>query len=202
MIRLGISVEGKTERLFVNRVLRPHLLPCGIDTTGIDIRGNVSLDKIRGELPTLLGSFDRVSTMYDFYRFKRRGTLDVLALEAAIHSLVDQSGQERLLPYVQQYEFEALLFAAPVQMVEWLEGSETDLSTMQQAVRQCGSPEKVNDSPETSPSHRLQKLFGHRYDKPLHGPEIIELAGLPAIRAQCPRFDAWITRLEALGGQA
>lgn len=202
MIRLGISVEGKTERLFVNRVLRPHLLPRGIDTTGIDIRGNVSLDKIRGELPTLLGSFDRVSTMYDFYRFTRRGNRDVAALEAAILDLVGSEWRELLLPYVQQYEFEALLFAVPERTVEWLAGDAADLKAMQQAVRQCGSPEKVNDSPETSPSHRLEKLFDRRYDKPLHGPEIIELAGLPAIRAQCPRFDAWITRLEAVGGQA
>ena len=202
MIRLGISVEGKTERLFVNRVLHPQLLGYGIDATGIDIGGAVSLDKIRGVLPTVLGSFDFVSTMYDFYRFKRRENRDVVALEAAILELVDGERQQRLLPYIQLHEFEALLFAVPEKMVGWLEGNETDLTAMQQAVRQCGSPEKVNDSPETSPSHRLQKLFGHRYDKPLHGPEIIELAGLPAIRAQCPRFDAWIARLEALGGQA
>lgn len=202
MIRLGISVEGKTERLFVNKVLRPHLLAYEVDTTAIDIGGNVSLDKIRGVLPKLLGDFGRVSTIYDFYRFTRRGDRDVAALEAAISELTNEAERKRLLPYVQQYEFEALLFAVPEQTVEWLEGGTTDLKAMQQAVRQCGSPEKVNDSPETSPSHRLQKLFGHRYDKPLHGPEIIELAGLPTIRSQCLRFDAWITRLEALGGQA
>jgi hypothetical protein len=202
MIRLGISVEGKTERLFVNKVLHPQLIGYGIGATGIDIGGAVSLGKIRGVLPTLLGSFDFVSTMYDFYRFKRRENRDVLALEAAILELVDGERQQRLLPYIQLYEFEALLFAVPQQTVDWLEGSQKELSAMEQAVRQCGSPEKVNDSPETSPSHRLEKLFDCRYDKPLHGPEIIELAGLPAIRARCPRFDAWIARLEALGGQA
>lgn len=202
MIRLGISVEGKTERLFVNKALRSHLLPFGVDATGVDIRGNVSLDKIRGVLPRLLGDFNHVSTMYDFYGFKRRGDRDVLALEAEIQRLVDNADQERLTPYVQQYEFEALLFAVPEQTIEWLGGSPDDLNEMQQAVQQCGSPERVNDSPQTSPWHRMEKLFYGRYDKPLHGPEIIELAGLPAIRAQCPRFDAWITRLEALGGQA
>lgn len=202
MIRLGISVEGKTERLFVNKALRSHLLPFGVEATGVDIRGNVSLDKIRGVLPRLLGDFNHVSTMYDFYGFKRRGDRDVLALEAAIHSLADESDRERFLPYVQQYEFEALLFAVPEQTVDCIEGTQADIAAMQQAIKQCGSPERVNDSPQTSPWHRLKKLFDGRYDKPLHGPEIIELAGLPAIRAQCLRFDAWITRLEALGGQA
>ncbi len=201
MMRIGISVEGKTERLFVDKVLRPRLVDCGIHATGIDIGGNVSLDKIRDVLPPLLASFDRVSTLYDFYGFKRREERDVQALEAAILELVDGGRRQRLLPYVQQYEFEALLFAAPEQTVEWLEGGHAELAAMQQALRQCGSPEQVNDSPQTSPSHRLLDLFGHSYDKPLHGPEIIESAGLSAIRAQCPRFNAWISRLEALGGR-
>lgn len=125
MIRLGISVEGKTERLFVNKALRSHLLPFGVDATGVDIRGNVSLDKIRGVLPRLLGDFNHVSTMYDFYGFKRRGDRDVLALEAEIQGLVDNADQERLTPYVQQYEFEALLFAVPEQTIEWLGEAQT-----------------------------------------------------------------------------
>jgi hypothetical protein len=44
----------------------------------------------------------------------------------------------------------------------------------------------------------MKKIFP-AYDKKLHGPEIIELAGLAAIRHECPRFDAWVSRLEALG---
>jgi hypothetical protein len=68
---------------------------------------------------------------------------------------------------------------------------------MEDAVRRCGSPELVNDSVETSPSHRMQKLFTG-YDKKLHGPEIIELAGLDLVRSACARFDAWLTMLEGL----
>lgn len=58
--------------------------------------------------------------------------------------------------------------------------------------------EEINDSPQTSPSHRLLQWMP-RYRKPLQGPPIIELVGLPIIRAQCPRLDAWVTRLEQLG---
>jgi hypothetical protein len=67
MIRLGISVEGATEREFVNRLLRPHLLQYGVQTKAVDLRGNVSLDKIRAVLPALLGGFDHISTLYDYY---------------------------------------------------------------------------------------------------------------------------------------
>jgi hypothetical protein len=197
MTRLGISVEGATEREFVSRILRPHLATYGITVTAIDLRGNVSLDKIRGVLPALLGGFQNVSTFYDFYGFKGREARNVAQLEAAIGELVDGNRRERLIPYVQQYEFESLLFSIPQQAVDLMGGSAAQLAEMQLAVRQAGSPERVNDSFETSPSHRMKRCF-FGYDKKLHGPEIVALAGLVAIRRECPRFDAWVAKLEQL----
>jgi hypothetical protein len=197
MKRLGISVEGATEREFVQRVLKPHLAPLGKHVTAIDLRGNVSLDKVAGHLPALFGSFDFVSTLYDFYGFKGRGELSVGELEAALLGRVPEHRVSRFIPYVQKYEFEALLFATPKETVEWLEGSEDQLTMLADAVRVSGSPEEVNGSVETSPSHRLTAIFP-AYDKKLHGPEILELAGLAMVRAQCPRFDQWLRRLEAI----
>ncbi len=197
MTRLGISVEGATEREFVSRVLRPHLAAVGVTATAIDLRGNVSLDKVRGVLPALLGGFDRVSTFYDFYGFKGRDARNIDQLEAAIAELVDAQRRTRLIPYVQSYEFEALLFGVPQQAVDLMGGSAAQLAEMQLAVRQAGSPERVNDSFETSPSHRIKGYFAG-YDKKLHGPEIVALAGLGSIRKECPRFDAWVTKLEQL----
>ena len=197
MTRLGISVEGATEREFVSRVLRPHLEAAGVTVTAIDLCGNVSLDKVRGVLPALLGSFDRVSTFYDFYGFKGRDARNIDQLEAAIAELVDVQRRARLIPYIQSYEFEALLFGVPQQAVDLMGGSAAQLAEMQLAVRQAGSPERVNDSFETSPSHRMKEYFAG-YDKKLHGPEIVALAGLVSIRKECPRFDAWVTKLEQL----
>lgn len=199
MIRLGISAEGATEREFVNRVLRPHLMPFEVHATAIDMRGNVSLDKVRGVMPALLGGFDRVSTLYDFYGFKGRQARTVTELEADIGALAAPAHRQRLIPYVQQYEFEALLFAVPEQTVEWMQAPQV-LAAMREAVQRAGSAEQVNDRVETSPSHRMKALFAN-YDKKLHGPEIVELAGLAAIRAHCPRFDAWITQMESLTGR-
>jgi hypothetical protein len=201
MSRLGISVEGATEREFVSRILRPHLTAFGwTQVVGVDLGGNISLDKIAGVLPKLLGSFSHVSTLYDFYGFKYRNGMSVDALEAAIADRVDPPRRVRLTPYLQLHEFEALLFATPDQTHEWLGGPMALRHEMQAVVAEKGSPEAVNDSPQTSPSHRIKALFP-QFDKKLHGPEIIELAGLQAVRAQCPRFDAWIDRLEALGQQ-
>lgn len=199
MIRLGISVEGPTEREFVSRVLGPHLSQFNVWTRAVDMGGNVSLDKIRGILPALLGNFDHVSTLYDFYGFKRRGGLTVDGLQMAISEQVTEERRHRLIPYVQLHEFEALLFAVPEYTVSALGGSDNHLSILREAVNSCGSPEAVNDSPQTSPSHRLLSIFGSAFDKKLHGPQIILTAGLAAVRAECPRFDSWIASLQQLG---
>ena len=197
MKRLGISVEGATEREFIHLVLRPHLAKYQLSVTAIDIKGNVSLDRIKGVLPALLGSHDYVTTFYDYYGFKKRESRSVIELEKAIGKLAETT---LLIPYIQQYEFEALIFAVPESAVEWLEGKTPQLTEMQNAVQKAGSPEKVNDSRETSPSHRLTKLFPH-YDKKLHGSEIIDLAGLDAVRSKCPRFNTWVSKLESLGSK-
>lgn len=62
-------------------------------------------------------------------------------------------------------------------------------------------PENVNDGPKSAPSKRLLESIPG-YQKPLHGPLAIEAAGLTALRSRCPRFDAWVARLEALGSDA
>jgi len=197
MSRLAISVEGATEREFVQRVLKPHLAPLGKSVTAIDLRGNVSLNKVTGHLPALFGSFDVVSTLYDFYGFKGRGNLSVDELEAALLGRVPAHRAVRFIPYIQKYEFEALLFAAPTETVSWLQGGQDELMQLTDAVKICGSAEAVNGSVETSPSHRLVSIFPS-YDKKLHVPEILELAGLAMIRTQCPRFDQWLRRLESI----
>lgn len=202
MNRLAISVEGATEREFVSRVLAPHLRRCGwADVKPVDIGGNVSLDKIARALPPLLGSFAHVTTLYDFYGFKRRGGRDVDTLEAAIAQSVSTDRQRRLTPYVQLHEFEALLFAGPVQANEWMGGKPTQRAALQGALDECGQPEAINDRLETSPSHRLLAQYPD-YDKKLHGPDIAELIGLAAIRHACLRFDRWIAQLEQLAARA
>ena len=55
----------------------------------------------------------------------------------------------------------------------------------------------MNDSKETAPSKRLVE-FIEGYNKVVHGPSATSDAGLAALRAACPRFDAWVAKLEGL----
>jgi hypothetical protein len=60
-------------------------------------------------------------------------------------------------------------------------------------------PEDINDGELTAPSKRLiAEVPDYEYLKAVAGPAIAAQIGLPALRAACPHFHTWITRLEGL----
>jgi hypothetical protein len=196
MLRVGISVEGATEREFVNQLIMPYFSERDILITPVSMDGNVNLDRIRHELRPLLGSFNYVTTFYDLYGFRRRQGRSAEQLERAILELVNHEWQRRLIPYIQQYEFEALVFSEPTVIAN--EFKETDKQELLKAILQeAGEPEQINDGMDTCPSKRLKTLFPH-YDKKFHGPNICKRIGLNKIRKACPRFDSWLIKLENL----
>ncbi len=200
MIRLAISVEGATEREFVTRTLAPWLLDSDIAAEPILLRGPPNLDRIAAELKRLLWNFDRVSTLYDYYGFYQRGKHSPDTLAAAIGERAPPDQRDRLIPYVQQYEFEALIFAVPKEAAEYM-GHPDVTGRLQDIVRKCGGPEDIDNGRDTCPSRRLQGVFPE-WDKTLHGPGIIHAAGIDRVRAACPRFDGWIDKLLACGATA
>lgn len=211
-VRLAISVEGPTEFEFCREVLRPHLLTFAVhlepkivvtqrNITGPNAKGgSVSLGRFKREVRPLLYSFDHVTTLYDFYGFRDHvegESPDTLCARLA----ATLENPRHFTPYLQVHEFEALLFAAPALVARSL-GCPAMGETLHQAVESCGGAEAINDHPATTPSKRIKAAFrahlAQRYDKIFHGPFLAMEIGLPAIRVACPRFDAWLTRLERL----
>jgi hypothetical protein len=115
-------------------------------------------------------------------------------LEAALGAALRD---ERVLPYLQLHEFEALVLAG----LDALEAIVDDHQLAGVAALRTQiagqAPEEVNDGRTTAPSKRLLACVPG-YDKLLHGQLATEGAGLTTLRAKCPRFDAWVSRLEAL----
>lgn len=192
MLRMAISVEGATEREFVQQLILPYF--SDLVVVPISMNGNISLDRIRHELPPLLGSFDVVTTFYDLYGFKRRQGRSAEQLEQNMLELVAQKQQPRLIPYVQQYEFETLIFSAPTIVAEQL-GERDKQKQIIAIVQGAGEPERINDGASSYPSKRLKRLFPH-YDKKFHGPSLCQCIGLNKIRQACPRFNNWLIKLE------
>ena len=217
MIRLAVSVEGRTEEEFVKTVLADHLRGHGVEPTPILIGkarggsggGNVSVERLAREMRDLFWSFDAVTSLVDFYGFRNRGdreTADALEerLGEALRGVVREWDERRVIPYIQQYEFESLLFS-DVDAFAVLSDVSSDTSneavrTLRHVRSQFPSPEDINDDRTTAPSKRIAGAMP-RYRKVVHGPLVAGETGLGAIRRECRRFNAWMERLETLAGR-
>ena len=93
------------------------------------------------------------------------------------------------------HEFEALLFSDSGILAEELGIQQIHVDNVLDEFG--GNPERINNSPETAPSKRLE-TWKSDYKKTTDGIAIAERIGLPAMRAKCPLFDAWLSAIENL----
>jgi hypothetical protein len=222
MVRVHALVEGQTEETFVKRVLQGYfngheiyLYPRLIGKPGH--RGGVGeYPRARRDiLATLKGDVSAFcTTMFDYYGMPdswpdRDAARDkafpekAAAIENAIGTdiateLGGGSTCLRFIPYVQMHEFEALLFSDARLLADGL--GLADDTAIQHIKGPFQSPEEINDSEQTAPSKRIRGL-NPGYAKVTDGALISQRIGLAAIRAQCPHFNEWIGRLEALAGR-
>ena len=203
MGRIGIVVEGMTEVRFVNGVLYPHLLAQDVQAIAMSLNGNVSLPRLSARMADQVWNFDWVTSLVDFYGFRNKGSATVTDLERQIHQAVIARlnrpvDESRIIPYVQQYEFEGLLFSDAGGFAA-LPGVTASVVDRLAGIRAAfASPEEINDSETTVPSRRIAQVITE-YDKAADGPTVALAIGLPTIRRECPRFRQWIERLESLG---
>ena len=219
MIRLHVICEGQTEEAFVKELLIPRFRQKGIELIpGLIGKpghkgGNVNIQRlekdVRIRLLTERTAF--VTTFFDFYglsmdfpgKAEAARCVSVQDKAACVQSAMvrelgkslDENALWRFIPYVQMYEFEALLFSHPAALAKGLD--RPDLESALQRIRDAfDSPEQINDSPVTAPSKRILRLIPG-YQKPLNGVIAALEIGLLTIRQECEHFSAWLTRLES-----
>jgi hypothetical protein len=225
MPRILVHVEGQTEETFVNDVLCEHLVRAGYSGVGARLVGNPRLRRRRGGVRSwqaVRGDILRhlkqdagaiATTMVDYYGLPHdwpgRAEAPKIAstsgkaehVESALLADISQDmGQQfdprRFVPLVMMHEFEALLFSNPERFAQ--EIGRTDLAEEFGNIRHAfESPEDINDSVETAPSKRVERLFPG-YEKPLFGVLAAMEIGLRAMREECPHFNDWLSRLESL----
>ena len=209
LIRLAIVAEGPTERLFEERVLADHLRQWRIDSKvtltssggGRQGGGRVNVDRLARTMSDLYWSFDAVTSLVDFYGFERKGNAAVEDLEAKIRDRVHKNirrgwDERKVLPYVQRHEFEALLYT-DVAAFSSIDVDEEAMGRLQVVRSQFATPEDINDHRDTAPSKRILQVVPS-YDKVAQGALVAAEVGLEKMRSACPRFGAWLGRLEAL----
>lgn len=131
-------------------------------------------------------------------------TIEAALHRAAIAGLDLPNLDQRFIPYVQLHELEALFFAEPDKMAALFDNAALT-ARFAKAVTDCGGCENINDTRQNTPSKRIQNAFpGYVKGRSdfAHGPRLAEKLDLAAVRAACPRFSSWLTRLEAIAPAA
>jgi hypothetical protein len=220
--RVLILVEGQTEERFVKDVLSPAfwgkdlffmatILATKRVKDGPNFKGGVtSFAKFKNDARRLLNSAGGalVTTMLDYYglpldfpgmnsRPDRGAPIErVKHIENAMARHFDSP--PNFLPFLALHEFEAWLFSSTIELPRVLLEShkEKDFHAIRAAF---ATPEEINERPDFAPSKRIVKMFP-AYRKALHGPIAASRIGLDRIRAECPHFNAWMTKLDAFAG--
>jgi hypothetical protein len=220
-IDVYIIVEGQTEQTFVRDVLAPEmghkgifLYPARIGKPGHK-GGDIRFKRAKGDIVRFLKQRQDtcISTMFDYFRIEpgwpgneeSQGTLSAArkaeiverATFAAISDLFPGHNiEDRFIPYIEMYEFEALLFSDTSILAKKINvGS----SRIEDILNKFGDPEEINDGPDTAPSKRLESLK-RGYRKVAMGKTISEAIGIQQIRAKCSHFNEWLNKLEQLVG--
>ncbi len=224
MIRLHFVVEGQTEEEFVNSVLADHLgeFDISADARCVETsrnrrrlhRGGLRYyEKAKRDLILWMKEdqnadayfrtmFDLYALPHDFPRYAEGGLLTnpyhrISFLEQAFAADINH---RRFVPYVQLHEFEALILSDPLKLdCEFLE-HDTPIRRLVEMCARYDSPELIDDGPGTSSSKRIiAEIPDYEGRKVSAAPRIAAKIGLNVIRQNCPHFDAWLRKLEALG---
>ena len=214
-----ILVEGRTESRFVSEVLADYLAIKGIyarptllDKPG-QKGGDVKFIRAKRDIGNHLKQWQDsyVSIFVDYYGIKSdwpglntanekvspseiAKALNEAATDIISEEFAEQNAKQRFIPFVAVHEFEALLFSDPVILADGI-GVEKD--RINEILTECVEPEKINNSTETAPSKRLNRLYSG-YKKTVTGITIAKAIGIGKMREQCPVFNDWLIRLEGL----
>ncbi|MDU0289470.1 DUF4276 family protein [Saccharothrix longispora] len=213
--RLHLLVEGQTEEVVADLVIRPHLERLGWTTSlslvktkrpaaGPAHKGGITgWRQVERDVRLLLNdtSLDVLTTLFDYYAFPDecpgmadRPPGDVYRrVEHVERCLAEVVGDRRFRPNLVLHELEAWVFAAADELglllgVELAERLKRDVAA-------AGGPELVNDGPATAPSKRLL-AYCPTYLKTSDGPIAVEELGVARLRAVCPHLDAWLRTFE------
>lgn len=223
-MRLFIYVEGLSEEIFVNRRLQHHLrlygwrsiTPIGA-ATSLDPQsqrgGLTNWRAVEADLRSLFASEPdgavRFTTLWDYYRtpdafpgitsarVAAAGSDRAAIVEAALAS---HFAEPRFEPYIQMHEFEALVLAALDGLKPLYSQHAPAIEALQVECERVGNCEAINDGPDRHPAQRIANAVpGFLERKAQDGPIALLAVDLETIRRGCPRFNAWLHRLEVTG---
>jgi hypothetical protein len=221
MSRIRVLVEGQTERAFIENILAPffHSLQIYLHAVMFSRQGGIPPYERAKDVITRSLKEDSAlicTTMVDFYGMpagwpgrdranrcqsymEKAYIVEGSILEDIVGHLGNSFNPNRLMPYVQMHEFEALLFSSPAKLAESL-GVEKSISAFMAIRNEFSNPEEINDNYDTCPSRRIEGVF-KGFKKTINGITAASRIGLETMRRECPHFNEWIGKLKNLGNR-
>src|SRR5258708_709943 len=228
MARLLIHVEGQTEEVFVNEVLRDYLVARGFHDVSARIVGNARLRRQRGGIrPWPSVRRDIVShlqedpaciatTMVDYYALPQAGDgawpgrAKATGLVGSVTKAqcVEDALRDNLVAEMGDLNPQRFV---PFVIMHEFEGllfsdcaafsrgiSRPDLEPHFRHIRDQFLTPEEINDSPVSAPSKRVEPLVPAYQKPLLGTLAVLEIGLTQIRAQCPHFNAWLQQLESL----
>lgn len=222
MINIAVVCEGQTEVQFIKYIFNIYfkgriiLHPMTIPTSTNHKGGSLDYDRVKKFIQNIskINKFKYITTMFDYYALNskfpdiKNPSIDnndiykrITSLENSFKKDIDSiiNNIKEFIPYYQLHEFETLLFTDIDKFLvadpEW---QDKYIDALKKDIKDYKNIELINNSTETSPSHRIEKIFViPRYKKIIHSIRIIEAIGIDNIRQKCRHFDEWCKKLES-----
>lgn len=223
MINIAVICEGQTEAKFISQVFNSYfdsklfLYPITIPTSENKKGGCLKYERVKKIINNISQNkfYNYITTMFDYYALNsdfpdiNNNTvynpdiyITIRNLENSFKNDIDNkiNNTIQFIPYYQLHEFETLLYTDINNFLqadsEW---TKKQINTLQKDVKDYDNIELINNCIDTSPSHRIEKIFNKpKYNKMIHGIKIIQATGLDNIRAKCRHFNEWCVKLETL----
>jgi hypothetical protein len=220
MKRITIICEGPTEVEFCKELLFTHFLGLNIQlhwslpkwSMGGDISWHNLHKQIEFTLKQDPSTF--VTTFIDLYGlqnpekfpnwnealfYKQNPYKRIEILENAMKDAFPENLRNRFIPNYILHEFEGLLFNDIQHFENVFDNHEfKNKNELIKVLNQFDNPELINEKKESSPSHRLNGVIFHKFNKTIGGILIALDIQLYKIRQKSPHFNNWITKLENL----
>ncbi|EAH8849770.1 DUF4276 family protein [Campylobacter lari] len=218
--RCYVICEGQSEEKFINETLSPYfhnvkiyLTPLTIPTSKGHKGGALSYERVVDFIVKKLKQDTQafMTTMFDYYGLddeflkENKADTDIYEYIEKIQKDFDEAIKQKcntnkFFSYIQPHEFESLLFSDITKIIEAdAEWDEKLICELECIIEKYNNPELINNSKETSPSHRLKNIFSSpSYKKVLHGSKIAKEIGIDNIRLKCQHFNKWCEKIDAL----
>ena len=217
-IQVMVIVEGKTEQIFIEKILTPYLGYKNIGMCATQVSkpgqkgGDVKFSRVKKDIRNHLKqrSDTYISTFVDYYGIKEWPEIDKIPPQATpiqiakilkdaakaeiIAAFPDIRAKQRFIPYIAIHEFEALLFSDAKILADQLE---IDVSDVDNVLNQFGQPEAINNNPQTAPSKRLDSWAPNgKFPKTTMGIAVARQIGIDKMRTKCSLFNSWLQTFE------